>query len=97
MKVSVEISKNYLLTIATHGNMGSGELPDLMQHWAIKVLIDNGLGKELEEEQNKKLKQLFSNIKKVAGDDFAEQLLNAVSLGQQTLNIVKAERKDKAN
>ena len=34
MEHSVNIPEWALLTIAVHGNMGDGELPDMMKFWA---------------------------------------------------------------
>ena len=37
----IDIPENYLLWIATHGNMGTGDLPKFLQNWAVKKVNEN--------------------------------------------------------
>jgi len=37
-KIQIEIPVYYLLCVAVHGNMGTGELPELFKVWARTIL-----------------------------------------------------------
>jgi len=78
----VEIPEVYLLTIAVHGNMGSGELPDLMKAWALKECKRAGLEKRVKALQEERLKELAKRLRNTLGDDFMDKVdveLNKVS------------------
>jgi hypothetical protein len=45
--LNVPIPKKYLLTIATKGNLGNGELSDSIYLWAVKQCQNHGLLGEL--------------------------------------------------
>lgn len=71
-KHPIEIPEWYLLTIAVHGNMGDGELPDLMATWARRICIELGLSDKLEKLREERRNELKSRLQNVLGDEFVE-------------------------
>lgn len=77
-KITIEIPVFYLLQIAVYGNMGTGELPDLMKIYAQRILRGNGYSDILREEQDKSLKQLRNNLKNVLGNEGMSKIDSAL-------------------
>ncbi len=79
MKHTVEIPESFLLTIATCGKMGSGELPTLIQTWATKDCECLGLKDALKELQEKTIIELGQRMQNVLGKDVTDKLNNMIS------------------
>jgi len=77
-KVLVEIPEFYLLTIAVYGNMGDGDLPDLMKIWAQKVCKEVGLHEEMIKMQNEKLREQEKRLRNILGDDMVNDIHNTI-------------------
>jgi uncharacterized protein (DUF3820 family) len=86
MTIQVDIPENYLLIIAAHGNMGSGELPDFMKMWAQKICRENGLDSKLRELQIANAKELRSRISNTLGADAMERIDASISEAIQNFN-----------
>lgn len=74
---TVEIPEFYLLTIAVHGNMGDGELPDLMKAWAQEACKKLGLGDKLRGLQNERRDELERRLRNALGNELVDHT-NAV-------------------
>ena len=77
-KLTVEIPEYFLLTIAVHGNMGDGELPDLMRIWAQNECRRLGLDGKLKELQDERMRDLEKRIRNVMGDDAIDDLADKI-------------------
>ena len=77
--VIVDIPENYLLIIASHGNMGSGDLPTFMKMWAQKLCVENGLSEKLREAQIENTIQLRTRISNVLGTDSMQKIDASIS------------------
>lgn len=66
----ISIPEWYLLTIAVHGNMGDGELPDLMKTWAEKECRRLGLADKVKELKSERLTELKRRLTNTLGADF---------------------------
>lgn len=64
----------YLLTLAVHGNMGDGELPDLIKNWAKKQCAALGLGDELKRLQIERHTELKRRLRNALGDDLVDEI-----------------------
>jgi hypothetical protein len=78
-KYSVEIPEWYLLTIATWGNLGDNELPELMQLWAEKECNRLGLKEKLSAERKLKLEILTQRMKRTLGNELTEEITDYVN------------------
>lgn len=74
----VEIPDIYLLTIAVHGNMGDGELPDLMRVWATRLCRELGLEKELHQMQDERHAELRKRLQNALGERFVSDVEGVV-------------------
>ncbi len=70
----VKIPEWYLLVIATRGDMGDDDLPELVQTWAEKECARLGLNKKLREERRENLKRLRKRMKKALGNDLTKEI-----------------------
>lgn len=86
-KIQVEMPDWFLLTIAVHGDMGSGDLSDLMQSWAREQCEKHGLGKRLRELQEENIAELRKRIANVLGRNAVEQLERDID---EAVSIIKA-------
>ena len=77
-KVTVEIPKIWLLTLAGHGNMGSGDIPKLMQTWAETVCRENGLEEQMLEAKAQHFKELRDRLSNTMGSDTLESIESRV-------------------
>ena len=77
-KLTVEIPEYFLLTIAVHGKMGDGKLPDLMRTWAQNECRRLGLDGKLKELQDERLRDLEKRIRNVMGDDAIDDLADKI-------------------
>lgn len=77
-KVQVEIPIEFLLTVAVWGNMGDGELPDLMCNWAQRLCKENGLSDQLAERRRKKTEALSKRLKNVLGNDLFDKMTGII-------------------
>ena len=77
-KITIEIPIHYLLQIAVYGNMGTGDLSDMMKTWAVRELTQNGYNDQLKKEQESRLNELRNNIKNVIGKDGMKQIDDAI-------------------
>jgi hypothetical protein len=73
-KLTVEIPEFFLLTIAVHGNMGGGELPDIMRVWAQNECQRLGLMDKYVQLQKDRLRELEKRIRNVLGNDAVDKL-----------------------
>jgi len=71
---SIEIPEFYLLTIAVYGNMGDGELPDLMSTWARRLCKELSLDDELRKLQEERRLELRRRLQNVLGKDAVEEI-----------------------
>lgn len=78
MKHQVEIDEWYLLTIATHGTLGDGELPDLMERWAQQEVERLGLGGKLKELRLEKVRDLESKLRNTLGNEMVDSLAQSL-------------------
>lgn len=67
--VTVSIAVEDLVHIATHGELGTGKLGDLMKVWAQRECVNAGLSSELKKSQEAKMKQLRVSLANVLGVD----------------------------
>lgn len=72
--VSIQIPKFYLLTIAAYGNMGDGELPDIMRKWAERSCLELGLGDQFRIMQQEKISEMRLRLKNVLGEEFVSEI-----------------------
>lgn len=68
-EISVKIPVHFLIQIATYGDMGKGELPDLMKRFADRVLRDAGYMEELSKAIKEKMNDLRVGLRNVLGDE----------------------------
>jgi len=78
MKHTVEIPELFLLVIAIHGNMGDGELPDLMKIWARGECGRLGLSEKFRELQKECLDELRLRLRNTLGNDLMNDLENEI-------------------
>ena len=78
-KHAVEIPEFYLLVMATHGNLGSGTVPKLMQTWATKECERLGLHDQLVELRKRNLEKLRQRLQNVLGEQEVEYIDSAIS------------------
>jgi len=88
-KLSIEIPKQYLLIIAVHGNMGDGELPDIMRIWAQNECRRLGIEKQLIELQNDHLRELEKRMRNVLGDDVMDKLTTNIKKVAKAISDTK--------
>jgi len=88
-KVRVEIPVTYLLIIACYGNMGDGELPDLMRNWAERKCKELGHAEDLRKMKEEKILTLKTRLTNVLGEKLVgkleEEIGMAVSLIKKDL------------
>ena len=82
----VKIPVEWLLTLAVHGNMGDGEIPDIMQRWAKNKLIEAGYQKEYSDRQREKIKEATQKIKNIIGDDKTSKVLMGIVKGMAVID-----------
>jgi hypothetical protein len=87
----VEIPDSFLLTIAVYGNMGDGDLPDIMRIWAQKECRRLGLQEEMIKLQKYRLRELEIKIRNVMGDDAIDKLGNDIKKVAKAINKVIRE------
>ena len=90
MEHSVNIPEWALLTIAVHGNMGDGELPDMMKFWARDECKRLGLGEKLEELQEERFQEMRQRMTKVLGPEVIGKIERMAALG--AAGVVAAQR-----
>lgn len=73
-KITVEMPVSYLVQVATHGNMGTGELSSFMQAWAKRMCRENGLHEEVIKSLDRKIKQARTNLENLLGKDIMDEL-----------------------
>lgn len=99
-KITIEVPVWYLIQVAVYGNMGTGELPKIMQNWAQKQLNEHGYDKVFKEEQNKRLKELLTSIHNVIGDEGIKIINNGIADAVSGLSMameLNKQRKDGGN
>ena len=69
----------YLLVIAVYGNMGDGELPELMKQWASSECRRLGLNNKLEELRAEKLKNIEKIIANIVGKHRTEEIAGFIN------------------
>lgn len=85
---TVEIPEWALLTIATHGNMGSGEVPRMMQVWAEKECERLGLKEKLRKEREERYQDLKQRVSSLWGSDTVQKVEDATaSLAKSILSL----------
>ena len=72
--MGVEIPVVYLLTIACYGNMGDGELPDLMRVWAERKCKELGYTEDLRKMREEKILTLKTRLTNVLGGELVGKL-----------------------
>lgn len=85
----VSIPEWALLTIAVHGNMGDGELPDMMKDWATGECKRLGLDDKLEAERAERYAQLRARLANLLGDDVIEKIDQEVSIAAVAIDAVR--------
>jgi len=83
--VAVRMRDDYLLNIATHGNMGTGELSDFMKMWAQRECVRAGLGERFLAMQGEKLLQVKAQLKNLLGDDAVAFIDNGIQEAKEAL------------
>lgn len=78
-KHSVEMPESFLMTIATHGNLGDGDLPRLMQIWAENECKRLNITDDLLKMKHEKYKMLKEQVSNLLGSDTVERIEKAVS------------------
>lgn len=78
-KHTITIPEFYLLTLAVHGNMGDGEIPDLMKRWARQECERLGLGAELRKLQEERRAELNRRLRNTLGDEFVDKIENTIN------------------
>jgi hypothetical protein len=84
--VTVEMAVDDLVRIATHGELGTGQLGDLMKAWAIRECGKQGLLEELKQSQNAKLLAIRENLKRVIGPELVSGIDAAVTAAAAKLS-----------
>jgi len=67
------------MCVAVHGNMGTGELPELFKVWARTILNEKGYDAILKEKQKENLEKLRKGIQNALGKAVAENIDKAVN------------------
>jgi len=93
-KVSVYMPVEWLLILAVHGNMGDGEIPDLMKRWAIEKLRESGFHGRYKKMQEERLIELKKRIANVIGQDKVDQIEGECKMAAEYL---KKNREDTVN
>ena len=81
----VNIPIEWLLILATHGNMGTGQIPDIMKRWAKAKLCDAGYKDIYMQCQQEKIRQLTQNLKNVTGEEFTDYSLKAIAFAEKAV------------
>ena len=89
-KIKVEIPEEFLLQIATHGNMGTGELADLIRIWAQKECDRNGLSAKVAQMQMEKINELRKSLTNVIGKDMMNTLDEGISKATKAIKDAKS-------
>lgn len=79
--LTVKIPVEWLLILATQGNMGSGEIPDIMQRWAKDQLIQSRYQQEYSDRQKEVMQETLQRLKNVIGDDETAKVMKAIASG----------------
>lgn len=77
--ITIDIPVYYLIQFAVSGNMGTGNLPDLIKVWAQRILREKGYSDLLKEEQKQNLEKLRKSLSNVVGKENMEKIDNAIS------------------
>ena len=80
-RVMVEMPVSYLVQIATHGNMGTGELSMFMKAWAERLCRQHGLHDLVVKELDKKIAKSRQNLENVLGKEIMDELDNHIDKG----------------
>lgn len=96
-KVTVSMAIDDLVHIASHGDMGSGELGTLMQHWAMRECERAGLMRELSDAQTAKLRSLKTNIANVLGIDTVRKIELQIKKVADNMDKILDEKKEDSN
>lgn len=80
-KITVQIPKHYLVNLATHGNMGTGELPKLMQIWASRQCREHGLHDDVVKALDEKIAQSRKNLTNMLGEEIMIELDKHIDVG----------------
>jgi hypothetical protein len=73
-RVMVEMPVGYLVQIATHGKMGTGELSSFMHAWAERMCRKHGLHDMVVKELDRKIRQSKKNLENILGKDIMDEL-----------------------
>ena len=73
-EISCLVPLSFLMQIATHGKMGTGELPSLMRTWSQRIIRENGYSTELKNAQDEKIIQLKESLTNVLGKDGVKKI-----------------------
>ena len=85
-KYTIEIPEYYLLIIATHGKLGSGKTPSIMQTWAMRKCHELGLNDKLKEFQIRNIVELKQRIKNTLGQETIDNIDKIVN---EVMNKIK--------
>ena len=88
-KIMIEIPVYYMGIIATHGNMGTGDLPDTLKYFFTRLLVNNGYGDLLAEMQKEKIAQLRKSLSNVVGKDGMQKIDSALDDAKTGLEFAK--------
>ena len=81
----IYIPEDFLLIVAVHGNMGDGELRDLMRTWAQNECRKLHLLEKLKELQNQRLLELTMRLRNVLGDEVMDNLAARIAKAAKAL------------
>ncbi|MEM8780563.1 MAG: hypothetical protein AAGF26_17205 [Cyanobacteria bacterium P01_G01_bin.49] len=84
--LKVDIPIEWLLILAVHGNMGDGEIPDIMKRWAKDLLIEFGYESEYTKRQEERLLALTNRLKNVLGDAEASKAIGHINRAIGNMN-----------
>ena len=98
-RVVVEMPVGYLVQIATHGDMGTGELSMFMKSWAVGLCREYGLHDMVVKELDKKMAQSRKNLENILGKEIMDELKNHIDKGLEKVKKawgIKEDSDDKS-
>ena len=93
-EINANIPLNWLLIMATRGDMGSDKLPMFIQQWARKLLVDNGYQQELRKNQMDNINALRNSVSKVVGKDGMQLIDKTVNEAKAALQFARGEHSE---
>lgn len=92
-KINIEMPVQYLIELATYGDLCSGKIPELVIRHIESEIVKNGFKKELNDAQEEKLKMLRASLKNLFGKDGMDKIDNVLGQCAEAMKNVKIEGK----